>query len=370
MAMGTSGVVSVTQHPKGWRARVRYRDWDGNLRELTRYARTRVAAKSALQDALDEALAAASLDAPITSATTMAELARAWIRELPHMKLADSSRRAYEVLAKKYVTGETEKLTITPLREMPIGMVTPAKINQALRRIGEVGGPGSAKSMHSVYRGMFELALEHEALPTNPARQATFRAEAPSPRKLGKDPRRAFTDEELADVLNKLAEDRRANDLLIVTLVRILAGTGVRIGEAIALSWGDLDLAAGTLHVPGTKTSSSDRTIHLPPWLIAALEARQGFLGHPPADSPICPSPLGKRRDSSNTIRAVTGFLERAGYPWASSHTFRKTVATRLDRAGLSPREIANHLGHSNPAMTLSAYMDRRSATEQVAAIL
>nr|WP_246405961.1 tyrosine-type recombinase/integrase [Modestobacter versicolor] len=34
---------------------------------------------------------------------------------------------------------------------------------------------------------------------------------------------------------------------------------------------------------------------------------------------------------------------------WVTSHTFRKTVATRLDEAGFTPRQVADQLGHANP---------------------
>ncbi|WP_019855956.1 tyrosine-type recombinase/integrase [Actinopolyspora mortivallis] len=44
-------------------------------------------------------------------------------------------------------------------------------------------------------------------------------------------------------------------------------------------------------------------------------------------------------------------------------HTFRKTVGTLLDDAGLSARRIADVLGHSHPSMTLNNYMGRGQAS-------
>jgi integrase len=60
----------------------------------------------------------------------------------------------------------------------------------------------------------------------------------------------------------------------------------------------------------------------------------------------------------------------RLGYEWVNSKTFRKTVATRLDEAGLSARQIADHLGHSNPSMTQDVYMGRRVAGTAAAELL
>ena len=47
--------------------------------------------------------------------------------------------------------------------------------------------------------------------------------------------------------------------------------------------------------------------------------------------------------------------------PWVTSHTFRKTVASRLDDAGFSIRHIADQLGHSRPSTTLDHYLGRRA---------
>jgi integrase len=53
--------------------------------------------------------------------------------------------------------------------------------------------------------------------------------------------------------------------------------------------------------------------------------------------------------------------LDRAGYPWVTSPTFRKTVASRLDDAGFSIRHIADQLGHSRPSSPLDHYLGRRA---------
>ena len=62
--------------------------------------------------------------------------------------------------------------------------------------------------------------------------------------------------------------------------------------------------------------------------------------------------------------------LDRAGFDWVSSHVFRKTVATRLDEAGLSARQIADHLGHNRPSLTQDVYMGRGLASPEAATAL
>jgi len=55
--------------------------------------------------------------------------------------------------------------------------------------------------------------------------------------------------------------------------------------------------------------------------------------------------------------------VERAGYARVTFRTFRKTVATLLDDAGLTARQIADILGHARPSMTQDVYMGRTSVS-------
>jgi integrase len=85
----------------------------------------------------------------------------------------------------------------------------------------------------------------------------------------------------------------------------------------------------------------------------------------------VFPNPTGEPRSPSNVQRGLRAVLDRiGGYAWVTSHTFRRTVATRLDDAGLSARAIADHLGHAKPSMTQDVYMGRGVATAEAATAL
>jgi Phage integrase family len=76
-------------------------------------------------------------------------------------------------------------------------------------------------------------------------------------------------------------------------------------------------------------------------------------------------------RQGRKPVRALTVTEAADHYGWVTSHTFRKTVATRLDEAGMSARQIADQLGHSRPSMTLDVYLGRqRSVNRAAAAVL
>jgi len=71
----------------------------------------------------------------------------------------------------------------------------------------------------------------------------------------------------------------------------------------------------------------------------------------------VFPTVKGNVRDPRNTSRDWHQASERLGYPDVTSHSFRKTVATALDQAGMTAREIAEYLGHENPSITQDVYM-------------
>ena len=115
-----------------------------------------------------------------------------------------------------------------------------------------------------------------------------------------------------------------------------------------------------------TKSDAGMRTITPPHWVIALLLRRH-------ADSHglwVFPSTRGTMRDPDNTRKVLREVV--AGTPWQGlhPHAFRHLVATRLDAAGLSAREIADYLGHERVSMTQDVYMSRKATGTNARAAL
>jgi integrase len=110
-----------------------------------------------------------------------------------------------------------------------------------------------------------------------------------------------------------------------------------------------------------TKSRAGQRILLLPSWEVADLQRRRARGVR--LDTPVFPNTSGGWRDPKNTRRDFRGALDRAGFDWVTSHSFRKTTATLLDQAGLSARVIADQLGHARPSMTQDVYMGRRPST-------
>ena len=118
-----------------------------------------------------------------------------------------------------------------------------------------------------------------------------------------------------------------------------------------------------------TKTTAGHRFLRLPSWCVQMLRERW-HATEPTPDTPVFPAPLGTLRDASNTAADLRDAFEGAGFGWATSHVLRKTNASILDAAGLSPREIADQLGHARPSITLDHYMGRKIASDRGATAL
>jgi integrase len=84
----------------------------------------------------------------------------------------------------------------------------------------------------------------------------------------------------------------------------------------------------------------------------------------------IFASSSGTLRDSDNFNKQWRQARDALGVPDVTSHSFRKTVATFIDDAGLSARIGADHLGHANVSMTQDRYMSRGRVHQQVADLL
>ena len=153
----------------------------------------------------------------------------------------------------------------------------------------------------------------------------------------------------------------------------MMLATGLRIGETAAITWPAVDLDSGTVEVRGTvirvrgeglvikpkpKSEAGWRSIELPSWCTAMLRRRTDR----PANrwEAVFTSPTGLLRDPSNTQADLREVFARVGYPGVTSHTFRRTVGTLMDEAGLSARAAADQLGHAKVSMTQDRYFGRK----------
>ncbi|MGH3984094.1 MAG: site-specific integrase [Pseudonocardiaceae bacterium] len=182
----------------------------------------------------------------------------------------------------------------------------------------------------------------------------------------------------------RLAADQKARNWDLLDFVDMMLATGKRIGETCAITWNALDLDAGTVEIRGTvirikgqglrikpkpKSRAGYRKLRLPSWAMDMLRCRQQE-ALPNEWDVVFTSPMGLLRDPSNTQADLRDVFQRIGYPWVTSHVFRRTAATLLDDAGLTARKIADQLGQAQVSVTQDYYLGRKIASEDAARVL
>ena len=378
LSMGTWGAIrtwpaafSDKGKPTRWRARTKYRDIDGRARQIERWGRSSTDAENQLKTAL-MAKSRMSRDGELSGADRFAKAAEMW-RQSIESKVGRGIRspgtlETYE---------RTLKLHVLPaLGEVRLLEISPPLLDRFLKRVLDKSGGPTAKLCRSVISGSLGLAVRYGALATNPVRDADRLTARPP-----KEPR-ALTLGERQLLLKKLDADAEACAASVPELVRFMLGTGLRIGECLGVLWLEVDLGRRQVEVTSTvirwtghglvrketKTRAGRRTLVLPSWALADLQER--WARGVRLEDPVFPDSIGGFRDPKNTRRDVRAALDRAGFDWVTSHSFRKTTATMLDEAGLSARMIADQLGHARPSMTQDVYMGRRAVDARVAAAL
>ena len=174
---------------------------------------------------------------------------------------------------------------------------------------------------------------------------------------------KALSTDELAAFLLVCPERWRA-------FFRVLAATGLRVSEAIALRWRDVELDGSEPHVRvrrayvrgrfgPPKSKYGKRAVPIDHALVLELRARQKAAEWSEEDDLVFPATNGSPLRQENVRRrALNPAAEEAGVAWAGFHTFRHTCATRLFADGRNAVQVQRWLGHHSPAFTLSVYVD------------
>jgi integrase len=152
----------------------------------------------------------------------------------------------------------------------------------------------------------------------------------------------------------------------------LLARTGVRIGEAVALQWGDLDFHGrfiavqrnwvdGHLTTPKSgKGRRVDMSLHLTETLKAlSVERKKETLKKGWGEVPawVFASEAGTMMDPDNFRRRVwPKLLAEAGFRWLRIHDLRHTFASLLIQQGESLAYVKEQMGHHSIRVTVDTY--------------
>ncbi|MEV8223110.1 tyrosine-type recombinase/integrase [Dietzia maris] len=115
------------------------------------------------------------------------------------------------------------------------------------------------------------------------------------------------------------------------------------------------------------KSWAGHRTVVLPEFAVAALR-RQRARGIPSAEDLVFPGRTGGPRWPAN-VRTAWRAIRGDEYAWVKPHTFRRTVATLVEREVCLTAATAQ-LGHSGTAVTERHYVERAAGAPDLTRVL
>lgn len=269
-----------------------------------------------------------------------------------------STKDTYTILLR------THALT-DPIATIPLGRLAASDIEQFILRLRAKGlSTSTIRQTDTVLRQVLDTAVRDGILASNPAamlkRPTVVSAEAT-----------ALAPHQVAALLAAAYGSRYE------PLLRVLAATGLRRGEALALRWSDIDLGRRLLTVRGTltrtasgleiqppKTERSRRTIPISTATTNVLKSvqatqldRRTQCGTTWIETGLVfTTEFGQPVDPRNASRAMTIAARKAGLAGVGIHTLRHTAASTMLEAGVPLRTVSEILGHASVQVTGDIY--------------
>ena len=304
---------------------------------------------------------------------TLKDYLASWLENVARPNVKRTTYTSYQSTIKKRIVPYLGDHAIQELR--------PRHVDEWLKTLAKNGmSRGTIQQTKTVLSTALKYAIyPAELIASNPSTGLSIPRSAP--KQIIK--RTVITPEQFA----ALFQDSKYRPVL-----KLLYHTGMRISEAMGLTWNDIDLKTGKITVvrqrikdyfETPKTESSARTFYADAALLAYLrslkaaqakdemrlgEAYQITYEDKAHDRAVVvlpkkmpPTDALERRMllciKENGVPFVQGsfmeVLQRHGF---NAHSFRHTHATQLIEAGAKPVDVAARLGHKNATITQNLY--------------
>jgi integrase len=351
----------------GYSGSLRYVDASGSSKRAWVYGKTRKEVAAKLKEA------AARIDGggpPKDSTRTVAD----WLAHWRQTTLAASDRKPST--RELYANLSQKHLESAPFGLISLDRLRPSDVESLVLVLRERGlADSTIRSIYTSLRSALDGAVRDGLLARNPA------AAVKRPGIQRKEAKHL----EPADVARLLAE---LEDHRYYPAVKLIAYTGLRRGECLALRWADVDLDGGTLRVSATlnrvsrsltssepKTAKSRRVLPLPADLVALLRKNKtaqkreklAAVNQWQDTGLVFTTPLGNPVDPRNFLRVVQNAAAKIGLEDVDIHTLRHSVATAWMAAGEPIKVVADLLGHSSISITGDLYQHACDDTARAA---
>jgi integrase len=290
-------------------------------------------------------------------APSFGEYAKSWIGLTVPSTCKTSTEMGYQSILDNHVLPVFGKNTVTGIQRLMIKKFLMGKIKSGY-------APSTVSHMKSCICGALNLAVDDGALAANPAHRLgkVFK------KKRSQDAIRPYTREELSNLLESFQTHFPAHYPQALTLAR----TGMRLGEALALQWDDIDFGGRLIHVQrtfsrgkiGPPKNGKSRRIDMSQQLTKVLkEAKHQrkvetvARGWGKLPEWVFVNAEGFPVDINNWRKRVFyKAIEKAELRKIRVHDIRHTYASLMIQAGESLAYVRDQLGHHSISITVDIY--------------
>ena len=284
-----------------------------------------------------------------------ADYAAEWLRSSVAARCKPSTGESYKQILTVHLSPACGTLALRDISREAIKRLLSTKREKGLSR-------ARAHVILAVLQGILGSAVEDGHLENNPAARLGRHLGKPSHKEIF-----PLTREELRLFL----ETARAHSPAYCPLFLTLARAGMRLGEALALQWPDIDFHGGFIEVRrnmrkqrvDTPKSGKRRTVDMSPQLAATLgalfeerKAQAWQRGWGEVPEWVFAGRDGKPPAEPTVRHFFHAALHKAGIRRIRIHDFRHTFASLLLQNGESLAYVKDQLGHASIRMTIDVY--------------
>lgn len=322
--IGTYGDIEFTNLSNGTvRARVRFRDFDGQVRRVESSAATRKLAEHRLKEKLSQRAGSNRGIGELTPDSPFARLVEVWLGDLDlEGKIAPSTRALYE--------RNMHQLVMPAFQHFALREITVSRVDQFIKALATTKSYSTAKQARTVLSLALGLAVRYEAMAKNPVRD-TVRLRKPPSQAL------ALTVGQVDAIRGAVRGWRRGlgvpgppPDGQLERIIEVMLGTSARIGEVLAIRKCDVDVTGSpaTVRICGTivspkgqathrqhhpKTVKSTRTVSVPSFTAEVLRERLVKIAAEDPEHLIFFTRNGTPLTTNNVRRRLRAVLAEAG---------------------------------------------------------
>ena len=340
-----------------------YRDSEGKLR---RQQKTFAKHKDALafQDESRTAVRKHEFIAPTN--TTVKEIAEQWLKRKEEMRGKDgaqSYRRSTLIQWKNHVENYiVDSLGTLKVADLDAQAIEKAASDWRSKKLA----PQTVNKMLTTLTAVLSLAKRYKLIRDNAGLEAErLKVATDEDETVEVLPDEVYSKDEMRKLINATEPGSRDRCALMIAGL-----TGVRVGEALALSWSAVDLKEGKLHVRLTiadagrgaaplfqppKTRSGRRAIgigqelvhELKVWKLKCPANDKGLVLVLPDGRPMHRKAISRILDKAVTVAEIKRL---------TPHGLRHTFASLLLADGVDVPEVSHLLGHKDSSITLKVY--------------